>query len=156
MSWHTESAWVSHAPASAPKTIAIHLGMGAASERNMHAPGEDVNGTAVAVEGRVQDRLVVRPKGNLARERQPVIDLAQHLGTVPERAVSDDEPIPPRGQVEAVEIGEPAHHEPHACLVLGPAPPGAGLHDPESGGAVDLGEGPGLVRTVVVAHAYEG
>src|SRR5713226_9973575 len=95
MSWHTESAWVSHAQATALETIAIHLCMVAPSKSNMRAPGEDVNGTPVAVEGRVEDQLVVHAQGHLVREREPVVDLAQHLGTVRRAPSPMRKPYPP-------------------------------------------------------------
>src|SRR5438094_562483 len=59
-----------------------------ASERDVGAGGEDVDGAAVAVECRMDDRLVVSPERDRPAQREAIVDIAQDFGPVIERPVA--------------------------------------------------------------------
>src|ERR1700686_1961737 len=125
-------------------------------ERDVDARGEDVGWPAVAVEGRVDDGLVVDAGRHLARERRAVEELAQDLGAVAQRPIADDEAVAARRQVAPVQCRDPADHQREAGLVALAAPARARLHDASGDRLIDLGERPGLVLAVVVADAAKG
>src|SRR5690242_16064179 len=54
----------------------------AASERHVRTSREDVHGSAVAVEGGVEHRLVVDAERHLLRQGEPVEELAEDLDAV--------------------------------------------------------------------------
>src|SRR5438874_363839 len=61
-----------------------------ASKSYVGAGGKDVHRTPVAVEGGVEDRLIVSAQRDNGREGESIIELAHHLRAVAERAVADE------------------------------------------------------------------
>src|SRR5437764_14983739 len=72
-----------------------------ALERHVRPGRKDVHWTAVAVERRIEERLVVHAEGDLLVEGRPVEHLGQDFRPVTKRAVADEKSVAPGGRRDA-------------------------------------------------------
>src|SRR5437870_495990 len=120
---------------------------------DVQADAGNGDGAAIAIIRGVVDPLEVEGDVNPLTQLPIVICLKNLLGAVVEPAIADYKAQSAGGQIGAMARGQVIDHQRQAHLVLGPAPTFALEEHPQSGGAVNFSERPGLVVAVIPTQA---
>src|SRR5437016_3361931 len=121
----------------------------------MDASSPDVHRTAIGVVRGMDRALVVERKRKLVEKLERIERLDDRFPAIVEASVAEHESIAAGSEIVAVRRREPVDDSGDAQRVAGASPRNAAQQGADARAAVDLGEAPGLGRTVAPAKPCE-